>query len=158
MLIDKRKADLAIARYNEAFKISAEYHVNDLYGDKPYFEHHLKGVADLVRLAGYGLTYQTVALMHDLHEDHKYPIDLIISKFGYDIGKAVEAISYKKGEETKAEYWQRCSENHIAAVVKQYDAKFNKESSYSEFNDKRAKYYAKIEKFMKDSIIEKFGD
>ncbi len=151
MSLSQCQKNLNLSRYEEAKKFAEFYHKNDKYGEHPYFEYHLMGVNKLVKRAEYGLVYQTVAVLHDVREDHKIPLDTLISKFGYDIGMAVDAISFRKGEESKAEYWERCSKNPIASIVKTYDAKFNKDQSYFEFNDKRSKYYAKIESIMKNA-------
>lgn len=152
MSLSQFQKNLNLSRYEEAKKFASHYHKNDKYGDKPYFDFHLMGVANLVKRSGYGLVYQIVAILHDVREDHKIPLDMLISKFGYDIGMAVDAMSYRKGEETKAEYWERCSQNAIASVVKSFDAKFNKEQSFYELNDKRGKYYAKIESIMNKAM------
>lgn len=128
---------------------SQYYHRNDKYGEHGYFEYHLMGVYEKVVKAGFGEEHQLVAILHDIHEDHKYPIDLIISIYGYDVGKAVEAISFRKGHETRDEYYSGCEKNEIAKVVKYFDSQFNREQSELEGNTKRSKYYSKIEERMK---------
>lgn len=144
--------EMCVEKLALAHKLAKEYHKDDKYGDKPYYDYHLCGVFTKVKNAGYSTIYQIVSLLHDLKEDHKYPIDLIVSQFGYEIAMAVDAISYRKGEETKSEYWTRCSKNEIASVVKYFDAKFNKDHSYYEFDDKRAKYYATIQSIMNNAM------
>lgn len=157
MSLSQFQKNLNLSRYEEAKKFAFEYHKNDFYGNKPYFDHHLMGVATLVKRAGYDIVYQTVAILHDVKEDHKVPLDMIISKFGYDIAMAVDAISYRKGKETKQEYWERCSQNPLSCVVKYYDASFNRDTCHLEFDDNRAKYYSKIVKIMENKIIEEFS-
>lgn len=133
---------------NLAKSVAEEYHKNDLYGNENYFEYHLIGVYNLVKSNGFDETHQIVALLHDIHEDHSYPIDLIISKFGYDVGMAVKAISFNKRVETREEYYERVLKNDIARVVKHFDAKFNKEQCIKDFDIDRATYYEDIEKMM----------
>lgn len=139
-----------------AHKYAKYYHRNDMYGDEPYYDRHLCGVFNSVKDAGYSEEYQKVALLHDIHEDHSFPIDLLISIFGYNVGMAVDAISYRKGHETKQEYWRRCGENKIACVVKRFDAEFNSNSSYEEGDEKRGDHYAGLSKLMIHYLNENF--
>lgn len=133
---------------NLAKSVAEEYHNNDMYGEHNYYQFHILGVHDLVKQHNLSEKHEIVALLHDIHEDHKYPIDLIISKFGYDVGVAVQAISYNKGYETREEYYRRVLKNDIARDVKRFDAMFNKNHSIKTQDKKRAKYYEDIEKMM----------
>lgn len=152
-LTDKR-----FVKFQKAKSEAKHYHQDDRYGDYDYYDYHLVGVATLVyeHYKDFPIAILddllTVAILHDIHEDHGYPIDLIISKYGYDVGMAVKAISYNKAEETRDAYYIRCAANPIASAIKQKDAHFNRLQSLIENNFRRAKYYQKAEDFMKPLI------
>jgi (p)ppGpp synthase/HD superfamily hydrolase len=132
-----------------AMEIARHEHRNDLYGDKPYFDYHICNVVFRVEsmLSTSKLPYIhdidaiIVAFLHDVHEDHNYPLDMIRSKFGTVVMEAVDAISYRKGKETRQEYYERCKKNKIARYVKIHDITENLTNCIREGNTKRQKYY-----------------
>ena len=134
--------------FEQACSDAKFYHEGDKYGPHDYYEYHLLGVVGLIQV--HELTsrllskYKVIGILHDVHEDHDVPLDTLREIYGSDIADAIEAISYRKGLETREEYYKRCKANPLARVVKKYDAMFNMGQSALEGNDKRREYYKKI--------------
>lgn len=139
-----------------AVKIAKIEHKDDRYGEKDYFEYHLMNVYRRVeaRLIELGKEVEekflVVALFHDLHEDHDYSLKKIELLFGAEIAAAVEAMSFKKDEESREEYYERVLKNKIAVIVKYADASENMFNCEVD-GDKpeRVAYYKKIVEMMK---------
>ena len=111
---------------NKAKKLAFEYHKDqrDRAG-KPYLE-HLKTVADGLSIKEED--YICVAWLHDIVEDHNYPVEKIRAEFGNDITSAVIAISKIKGEAYQ-DYLNRVKSNDIARIVKLSDLAHNMQLS-----------------------------
>ena len=111
---------------NKAKKLSFEYHKDqrDRAG-KPYLD-HLKTVADGLSIKEED--YICVAWLHDIVEDHNYPIEKIRAEFGNEITSAVMAISKIKGESYQ-DYLNRVKSNEIARIVKLSDLAHNMQLS-----------------------------
>lgn len=122
------------------------YAVHSHYGqtdrsDVPYIFHPLR-VMEAVRKAGYSLTHQIVAVLHDVVEDTEASIDEVELYFGFDVADAVAAITRLDDEKYFSEYLPRVLDNSIARVVKYFDAQDN--SSRSGTLPGEEKKYAKI--------------
>lgn len=89
----------------------------------PYIWHPLS-VAILVKEGGYGLGYQTAALLHDILEDTDAKEDDLRQRFGDVVMDAVVALTRNKGED-EAHYMVRFQANKIARVVKEADKYHN---------------------------------
>lgn len=111
---------------NKAKKLAFEYHKDqrDRAG-KPYLE-HLKTVADGLSIKEED--YICVAWLHDIVEDHNYPVEKIRDEFGNDIASAVMAISKIKGESYQ-DYLNRVKSHDIARIVKLSDLAHNMQLS-----------------------------
>ena len=124
------------------------YHKGDKYGTHDYYDYHLLGVVRLIQVheltSRLLLKYKVIGILHDAHEDHNVPLDTLRKIYGSDITDAIEAISYRKGLETRDDYYKRCKANPLARVVKKYDAMFNMGQSALEGNEKRRNYYKKV--------------
>lgn len=72
--------------------------------------------------------YICVAWLHDIVEDHNYPVEKIRAEFGNDITSAVIAISKIKGEAYQ-DYLNRVKSNDIARIVKLSDLAHNMQLS-----------------------------
>lgn len=139
-----------------AMKIAKVAHKEDRYGEKDYFEYHLMNVYHRVEAMvvgmpeGFAIAAKVVAILHDIHEDHDYPLAEIEMLFGKEVRDAVEAISFKKEVESREEYYERVLKNKIAIVVKRADAGENMFNCELDGDKKdRVAYYDKIVKMMK---------
>lgn len=110
----------------KAKKLAFEYHKDqrDRAG-KPYLD-HLKTVADGLSIKDED--HICVAWLHDIVEDHNYPVEKIKSGFGDKIASAVVAISKIKGESYQ-DYLNRVKSNEIARIVKLSDLAHNMQLS-----------------------------
>ena len=111
---------------NKAKKLAFEYHKDqrDRAG-KPYLD-HLKTVADGLSIKEED--YICAAWLHDIVEDHNYPVEKIRAEFGNEIAYAVIAISKIKGEAYQ-DYLNRVKSNDIARIVKLSDLAHNMQLS-----------------------------
>lgn len=145
-----------IENVENAFKEVKEIHKNDLYGEKPYFDYHIKNVytravngaisKNLQLLTLYKISI--LALYHDAHEDHNYSLELFKEKYGQELTDALTAISYDKANETREQYYQRVEQNELAKFVKFHDASENAYNSELEQDFRRCDYYLKaVERF-----------
>lgn len=139
-----------------AIEIAKVAHKEDRYGEKDYFEYHLMNVYRRVEAMvvdmpkEFAVAAKVVAILHDIHEDHDFPLDEIEMLFGKEIRDAVEAISFKKEVESREEYYERVLGNKIAIVVKRADASENMFNCELDGDKKdRVAYYDKIVKMMK---------
>ena len=92
-------------------------------GGAPYILHPLR-----VMLACKTELQKTVAVLHDVVEDSAIPIAMIVENFGYEVGKAVDALTRRDGESYE-EFIQRCRDNDIAREVKLADLADNMDLS-----------------------------
>lgn len=134
----------------EAKMLSQDKHKNDKYGKKPYFDYHIMNVYNRVVEASQKLSETTrcklsiVAVLHDVHEDHNVPLKEIAEKFGDDIAEAVDAISFRKGHESREQYYKRVMKNQLARFVKIQDALENAMNCSLVNNWERMSYYTNI--------------
>lgn len=124
------------------FAVESHYPQTDR-GGVPYIHHPLR-VMEAVRAAGYGLTHQIVALLHDVVEDTSTTIEEVELYFGKDVANAVEALTRREGEGYFSEYLPRVLQNKVARVVKYYDATDNFNRSDGNSFPGEAKKYSKI--------------
>lgn len=134
----------------DAKLLAQEKHKNDKYGKKPYYDYHILNVYNRVVDASQKLSEITraklsiVAILHDVHEDHNVALEYIAEKFGDDISIAVDAISYRKGKESREQYYKRVMNNQLARFVKIQDAMENAMNCSLENNWERMSYYTNI--------------
>ena len=131
--------------FNKALMYAIKKHENQLRKDgRPYIYHPIQ-VAQLTHIAGRGMRYQTVAVLHDVFEltDAKFED---IEEFGPEIVEAVKAITRKNGEDDES-YLQRILQNKIARVVKSCDVIDNMyDTVLCDDSDWARKYIYKIRK------------
>ena len=138
----------------KAKKLAFEYHKfqRDRAG-KPYLE-HLKTVADGLSIKEED--YICVAWLHDIVEDHSYPIEKIRSEFGNEIASAVSAISKIKGESYQ-DYLNRVKSNNIARIVKLSDLAHNMQLSrlpkVTSKDLQRVEKYKKAKEFLENTDV-----
>lgn len=144
----------------EANDIAHSIHIYDEYGNsgKPYYPYHLRNVQRRVikRANELGFSQDVIyilsiiAILHDAHEDHAFSIDRLRELFGDIVAEAVLCISYKKGKETRRDYYKRVAKNHWAAFVKIFDGEENAYNSELEGNTTRHEYYKSMIEFIKE--------
>lgn len=149
---------------SKAALLAREIHGGDRYGKYPYFDYHIVHVASntikvfnafnlrtgcRTEIFNEYYIYVCVAYLHDLVEDHNVTIDYIADEFGSVIANAVDAITYRKGFETRNEYYDRCKANKYSRLVKFADASENMKNCIKENNPKREAYYKKVCEIMK---------
>ncbi len=103
----------------KAIAFAADKHKDQKRKDgTPYIYHPLE-VAQLVKDAGYGISYQVVAVLHDVLEDTDATEEQI-QEYGSDIFEAVKLLT--RGEDAKEEeYVAAILNNQMATVVKNAD-------------------------------------
>lgn len=147
-----------------AEQLAKELHAGQMYGNKDYFEAHLKVVAWSVAGAEINLQKQldedfkwivhAVAFLHDTIEDCGVSGEWLRERLSqtpysqneYDninaIVTAVEALTKRSGEEYDT-YIQRVKQNKYAAFVKYFDSEANMYACIADGNSKRAEKYLK---------------
>lgn len=139
---------------DKAKKLAFEYHKDqrDRAG-KPYLS-HLETVADGLLVKDEH--YICVAWLHDIVEDHNYPVDKIRVEFGDEIASAVSAISKIKGEDYQ-DYLNRVKANEIARIVKLSDLNHNMQLSrllkVTSKDLQRVEKYKKAKAFLEDNDV-----
>ena len=100
----------------------------------PYISHPL---AVMSAVAKYGVDYMIVAVLHDYIEDTEYTLndlrDFGLSEMLID---AVDAMTHRKGKESRFQYLDRVKANPIALVVKIADIKHNSSGDMSGIDKK----------------------
>lgn len=138
-------------------RLAAFAHKGQKYGGMSY-GYHLDQVAietsNLVPTTNpYYASYQIVAYGHDLIEDTNVTIDMLLGlKFSSEVVKAIEAITYSKGE-SRNEYLDKVMKNEIAHKVKIADTLSNLTHSVRDGNIRRiSKYTNQLEYLHKGGL------
>jgi GTP pyrophosphokinase len=103
----------------EAISLAADKHKEQTRRDGSPYIYHPMQVAKMVKIAGYGIKYQIVAILHDLLEDTD-ATDEDVRKFGEDVLIAVKLLT-RAPDANEEDYVNAISQNHMAAVVKNAD-------------------------------------
>ena len=107
----------------KAIILATTKHMNQKRRDgSPYINHPL-AVWHMTKYAGFGIKYQIVALLHDTLEDTDITEDEI-REFGDDVLEAVKLLTKNKDCDPAA-YVDNILQNHMAAVVKNFDIIYN---------------------------------
>lgn len=129
-----------------AAQLSKTYHAGQRYGTEDYFNYHITGVVDSLKIHHMPEKYLIVGYLHDIVEDTSVSLDTIQNLFGEEIKAAVAAIT-KRENESRDDYLARCSKNSIARFVKLHDALFNASNCFKNKNKENfAKYLHTISK------------
>ena len=123
-----------------AKKLSKTFHKGQTYGLYDYFEYHITGVVNLLKVHNMPAKFIIVAYLHDIVEDTKIDISTVKNLFGKEIADAVDAMTKRKNESRK-EYITRCATNKIARFVKLQDAVFNASNCFKNKNSNQFNYY-----------------
>ena len=123
-----------------AKKLSKTFHKGQTYGLYDYFEYHINGVVNLLKVHNMSSKFIIVAYLHDIVEDTKIDISTVKNLFGKEIADAVDAMTKRKNESRK-EYITRCAANKIARFVKLQDAVFNASNCFKNKNSNQFNYY-----------------
>lgn len=123
-----------------AKKLSKTFHKGQTYGLYDYFEYHITGVVNLLKVHNMSAKFIIVAYLHDIVEDTKIDISTVKNLFGKEIADAVDAMTKRKNESRK-EYITRCAANKIARFVKLQDAVFNASNCFKNKNSNQFNYY-----------------
>lgn len=123
-----------------AKKLSKSSHVGQKYGTEDYFNYHVTGVVNLLKLHNLSDVYIVVAYLHDIVEDTSISLDTIANLFGNVVRDAVDAMT-KRTNESRSEYLARCSTDKIARIVKLHDAMFNATNCFKNKNKQKFNYY-----------------
>ena len=123
-----------------AKKLSKTFHKGQTYGLYDYFEYHITGVVNLLKVHNMPPKFIIVAYLHDIVEDTKIDISTVKNLFGKEIADAVDAMTKRKNESRK-EYITRCAANKIARFVKLQDAVFNASNCFKNKNSNQFNYY-----------------
>lgn len=123
------------------------------YGDKDYFNYHIEGVANLVRMHHPGSAiHEIVAYLHDIVEDCDIPISIIYTIFGNEIGRAVRALTHSEGDNYST-YIIKCASCDIARDVKIQDISFNLTNCVKDGKfEKAAEYASRMKMLMEESL------
>lgn len=109
-----------------ADRITILAHKNDLRDDNTPYINHPRAVAELVK--NHGAIYVTVALLHDVVEDHEkegYTYDYFRQQgFPEIIIAAIDSVTKREGE-SYCEFIKRAGQNEIGRVVKIADITHN---------------------------------
>lgn len=123
-----------------AKKLSKTFHKGQTYGLYDYFEYHITGVVNLLKVHNMPAKFIIVAYLHDIVEDTKIDISTVKNLFGKEIADAVDAMTKRKNESRK-QYITRCAANKIARFVKLQDAVFNASNCFKNKNTNQYNYY-----------------
>ena len=123
-----------------AKKLSKTFHKGQTYGLYDYFEYHITGVVNLLKVHNMPAKFIIVAYLHDIVEDTKIDISTVKNLFGKEIADAVDAMTKRKNASRK-EYITRCAANKIARFVKLQDAVFNASNCFKNKNSNQFNYY-----------------
>ena len=123
-----------------AKKLSKTFHKGQTYGLYDYFEYHITGVVNLLKVHNMPAKFIIVAYLHDIVEDTKIDLSTIKNLFGKEIAEAVDAMTKRKNESRK-QYITRCAANKIARFVKLQDAVFNASNCFKNKNTNQYNYY-----------------
>lgn len=123
-----------------AKKLSKTFHKGQTYGLYDYFEYHITGVVNLLKVHNMPAKFIIVAYLHDIVEDTKIDISTVKNLFGKEIADAVDEMTKRKNESRK-EYITRCAANKIARFVKLQDAVFNASNCFKNKNSNQFNYY-----------------
>lgn len=125
-------------------------HSGQKYGDKDYFEYHIRGVVENARVLALDYKLEPTELyslpiccyLHDIVEDTDVTLETITNIFGLGVGNVLGWLTRQKGIPYK---WYLSgiadSGNIVAILVKLADAQFNRDNSVLEGNTSRAQYY-----------------
>ena len=125
---------------NLAQTLAETYHKGQKYGIDDYYQYHICGVVNSLKLHNLPESYLIVGYLHDIVEDTSITIETIVNLFGETVGEAVDAISKREGE-SRDNYLVRCSSNKIARIVKLQDAMFNSMNCFKNKNKTKHNEY-----------------
>ena len=126
--------------------LSSTSHIGQRYGTEDYFDYHICGVVESLKIHDLSEEFIIVGYLHDIVEDTSVSLDTIQNLFGEEIKAAVAAIT-KRENESRDDYLARCSKNPIARFVKLHDALFNASNCFKNKNKENfAKYLHTISK------------
>lgn len=146
----------AIQLVETASYLSRECHLFDKYGVHNYFDYHIMHVYNRVlsdpnvNNVNDVFNLSIIALLHDVVEDHDIELSYIKEIFGERVANGVDAITFKKGFETRNEYYERCKQNPDAKIVKFHDASENKYNCELDQNTRGSEYYQTIIEMMRN--------
>jgi len=103
----------------EARDFATQAHGEQMYGDQPYMT-HVEDVAS-------GFTdphLQRIAYLHDVVEDTDIGLDEIHSRFGQEVGSAIDALTRREGERY-FDFIQRAKDHPHARQIKLADLHAN---------------------------------
>ena len=120
--------------------LSGTSHIGQRYGTENYFDYHICGVVESLKIHDLPEEFLIVGYLHDIVEDTSVTLDTIENLFDKTIRDAVDAITKRK-EESRADYLARCSTNKIARLVKLHDAMFNATNCHKNKNENKFTYY-----------------
>lgn len=147
---DGDKVDLARA-------LSKFLHKGQMYGDKDYYETHIRSVVgnilSLQDTSGNMTVLLCAAYLHDVLEDCEVESVTLYDLFGYSIGNTCEVLT-KLQNENYDDYLRRVSQHWYAREVKLADIKANMVYSMSNNDAARGTYYFsklnKLEQMIKE--------
>lgn len=120
--------------------LSISSHAGQKYGIEDYYNYHIQGVVQTLKLHNLPDNYIIVGYLHDVVEDTNISIETIVNLFGEEVGAAVDAIT-KREDESKDNYLIRCASNKISKLVKLHDATFNATNCLKNKNKAKFSYY-----------------
>ena len=120
--------------------LSSTSHIGQRYGTENYFDYHICGVVESLKIHDLSEEFIIVGYLHDIVEDTSVTLDTIENLFDKTVRDAVDAITKRK-EESRTDYLARCSSNKIARIVKLYDASFNAVNCFKNKNENKFIYY-----------------
>lgn len=123
--------------------VAVNFHAGAMYGTQPYISHVEAVVGQVQRIFGTeDDRLVVIAWLHDVVEDTPVTLATIQQLFGEDITDAVDALTFRQGTETKAEYILRVCKNPLAHRVKVADSTCNMYESLAQQDWKRVGKYS----------------
>lgn len=126
-----------------ANSLAQHFHSGQKYGERDYFEYHLRGVVDLlseVSLLPVKEDMIIVALLHDILEDTSCVYGTLANIFGVVVADTIAILTKVNGEPIEQYLFGVCS-NRTARIVKFADSLFNYRECIKSGDLKRAEKY-----------------
>lgn len=130
----------------KAMELGLQFHTGERKNGNPEFSHQIFQAQYARTLPTLIHPQETISVifLHDIHEDHGYPIDDIHREFGELVGTGVELMSDvdSQGIDKPLEaYYSKMVESPVASIAKGIDRMHNFQSMMTAFSDPKKSRY-----------------